>query len=55
MARQERQVYEFGPFRIDRDERLLRRGAEVIPLAPKAIETLLALADRPAAWSKRTS
>jgi TolB-like protein/Tfp pilus assembly protein PilF len=37
-------VYRFGPFSIDRDERLLRRGAEVIPLTPKAIETLLVLA-----------
>ena len=44
MERQDRQFYEFGPFRIDREERLLRRGAEVIPLAPKAIETLLVLA-----------
>jgi TolB-like protein/Flp pilus assembly protein TadD len=34
----------FGPFRIDRNERLLRRGAEAIPLPPKAIETLLVLA-----------
>jgi TolB-like protein/Tfp pilus assembly protein PilF len=37
-------LFEFGPFRIDRTERLLRRGSEVIPLTPKAIETLLVLA-----------
>jgi len=42
--KQEQHSYEFGPFRIDHRERLLRRGAEVIPLAPKAIETLLVLA-----------
>jgi TolB-like protein/Tfp pilus assembly protein PilF len=44
MKQQGRHLYEFGPFRIDPDERLLRRGNEVIPLAPKAIETLLVLA-----------
>ncbi|HEX7961164.1 MAG TPA: winged helix-turn-helix domain-containing protein, partial [Terriglobales bacterium] len=42
--KQEKHLYEFGPFRIDQRERLLRRGADVIPLAPKAIETLLVLA-----------
>jgi len=35
--------YEFGPFRIDRAERLLRSGSDVIPLPPKAVETLLFL------------
>jgi TolB-like protein/Tfp pilus assembly protein PilF len=45
MGRAERKVYEFGPFRIDPSERLLRRGAKVIPLTPKAIETLLVLAE----------
>ena len=44
MKQQEKHVYEFGPFRIDPGERLLRRGAKVIPLSPKAIETLLILA-----------
>ena len=44
MRQQGTRLYQFGPFRIDRDERLLRRGTQVIPLAPKAIETLLALA-----------
>jgi TolB-like protein/Tfp pilus assembly protein PilF len=37
-------IYRFGPFRVDQVEKLLRRGSEVIPLPPKAIETLLALA-----------
>ena len=45
MGRAERKVYELGPFRIDPSERLLRRGAKVIPLTPKAIETLLVLAE----------
>lgn len=35
----------FGPFRISRSERLLRRGDEVVPLAPKAVDTLIALAE----------
>ena len=36
-------VYEFGPFRVDTNERLLRRGASIVPLTPKAVETLIAL------------
>jgi len=44
MNQQGKHVYQFGSFRIDHVERLLRRGGEVIPLTPKAIETLLVLA-----------
>jgi len=44
MTLNRKRLYEFGPFQIDADERLLRRGGEVLPLPPKAIETLLALA-----------
>jgi len=43
MKQEGKHVYRFGPFQIDRKERLLRRGAEVIALSPKAIETLLVL------------
>ena len=35
--------YEFGPYRIDTGERLLRRGDELIPLPPKLADTLLVL------------
>ncbi len=35
--------YEFGPFRLDAEERLLFRGEEVVPLTPKVVETLLVL------------
>ncbi len=35
--------YEFGQYRIDTGERLLRRGDELISLPPKASETLLVL------------
>jgi DNA-binding winged helix-turn-helix (wHTH) protein len=36
---------QFGPYRIDRDQRLLTRGDEIIPLAPKIFDTLLALVE----------
>ena len=36
-------TYEFGPFGLDVDKRLLRRDGYPVPLAPKALETLLAL------------
>jgi TolB-like protein/DNA-binding winged helix-turn-helix (wHTH) protein len=39
-------TYEFGPFRLDGDKRLLLRDAEPVALAPKAFETLLALIER---------
>ncbi|MBI3470464.1 MAG: winged helix-turn-helix domain-containing protein [Candidatus Solibacter usitatus] len=35
--------YRFGPFLIDTEQRLLRRGNEAVPLPPKAVDTLLAL------------
>jgi hypothetical protein len=41
-----RAVYEFGPFRYDAGQRLLFREGELVPLAPKAVETLHALLDR---------
>jgi TolB-like protein/DNA-binding winged helix-turn-helix (wHTH) protein len=37
------QTYEFGPFRLDVDRRLLLRAGEPLALVPKALETLLAL------------
>lgn len=37
--------YEFGPYRIDTNERRLLRGSEPLPLTPKAYETLLALVE----------
>lgn len=38
-----RQIYEFGPFRIDVKRRLLLRGQEQVPLSSKAFDTLLTL------------
>jgi len=37
------QLYEFGPFRLDPAERKLLRGNQIVPLTPKAFETLLLL------------
>ncbi|HZN11036.1 MAG TPA: winged helix-turn-helix domain-containing protein [Blastocatellia bacterium] len=47
MRKPAKHFYEFGPFRLDPAERLLWRDAEVIPLTPKAFETLLALIEQP--------
>jgi DNA-binding winged helix-turn-helix (wHTH) protein/TolB-like protein/Flp pilus assembly protein TadD len=38
---------DFGPFRLDRRERLLFRDATLLPLPPKAIELLLLLTEEP--------
>jgi TolB-like protein/Tfp pilus assembly protein PilF len=46
MTRQGGTVYEFGPFQIGKDERLLRRGSDVVPLPPKAADLLLTLLER---------
>src|ERR1017187_2039424 len=43
----EAQAYAFGPFRLIPGERILRRGDRVLPLPPKAFETLLLLARNP--------
>ncbi len=43
MSTQTHHLYEFGPFRLDRRERVLLREGELVPLTPKAMETLLVL------------
>src|SRR5580700_1135475 len=43
MDSESRYLLTFGPFHVDPDQRLLMRGEESIPLAPKAFETLLVL------------
>src|SRR5262245_61090440 len=45
LTRKDNRYYAFGPFRIGSAERLLRRGGEVVPLPPKAVDTLLILAE----------
>jgi len=39
-------LLEFGPFRVDPEQRLLLRDRQPIPLSPKAFDLLLALAQR---------
>jgi DNA-binding winged helix-turn-helix (wHTH) protein/TolB-like protein len=39
-------TYEFGPFRYDAGQRLLFRGTELVPLVPKALDTLHVLLER---------
>jgi eukaryotic-like serine/threonine-protein kinase len=43
----EAKAYAFGPFRLVPGERILRRGEQVLPLPPKAFETLLLLVRNP--------
>jgi DNA-binding winged helix-turn-helix (wHTH) protein len=46
MSRGNRQLYEFGPFRIDLEERMLFRDRQPVPLPPKAFDTLLILVNQ---------
>ena len=41
-----KQLYEFGPFRVDPERQLLLRDDETVPLAPKAFQVLLVLISR---------
>lgn len=43
MSQQQKTCYEFGPFRLDAHEHILQRDGEVIPIAPKAVDLLVAL------------
>lgn len=46
MSEQNRYIYEFGPFRLDAQKRLLWREGEIVPLQQKAFDMLLALVER---------
>jgi Tol biopolymer transport system component/DNA-binding winged helix-turn-helix (wHTH) protein len=46
MAQQPTPVYEFGPFRVDPLERVLRRQGELIPLTSKVFDILLLLVEQ---------
>ncbi|MFN0086636.1 MAG: tetratricopeptide repeat protein [Blastocatellia bacterium] len=46
MSKQFKQLYEFGPFRIDPSQRVLFREGKPVALPPKIFETLLALVER---------
>src|ERR1700761_7207909 len=43
MRRQDRYIYEFGPYRLDPLERLLANNGAQVSLSPKAFEVLLFL------------
>jgi DNA-binding winged helix-turn-helix (wHTH) protein len=43
MDKESSHLLNFGPYRVDPDQRLLMRGQESVPLPPKAFETLLVL------------
>src|SRR5579875_1947704 len=38
-------VLEFGPYTIDRAQRLLRKGTNIVPLAPKVFDLLVVFAE----------
>src|SRR5215208_6705487 len=46
MHKQDRHLYEFGPFRLDTSERLLLRDGVRVPLTDKAFDTPVALVRR---------
>lgn len=46
MSQSENRYYEFGQFRMDLQSRVLLRSAEIVPLTPKAFDTLLVLVAR---------
>jgi DNA-binding winged helix-turn-helix (wHTH) protein len=46
MSQQTNEIYEFGSFRLDRQERLLWRDGAAISLTPKAFDLLLVLVER---------
>jgi len=45
MSKERQRFYEFGPYRVDPDERLLLKNQQPIPLPPKVFETLLILVE----------
>jgi len=45
MSLQTKHFYEFGPFRLDPEERLLSRENQPVPLPPKVIDTLFVLVE----------
>jgi DNA-binding winged helix-turn-helix (wHTH) protein len=45
MSQQIKHIYEFGPFRLDAEERLLLRESESVPLTPKAFDLLRVLVE----------
>jgi TolB-like protein/DNA-binding winged helix-turn-helix (wHTH) protein/Tfp pilus assembly protein PilF len=44
-AQQTKGSWEFGPYRLDPNARVLFRGREIVPLTPKVLDTLVALVE----------
>src|SRR5690242_16595531 len=45
MGSRTNRLYEFGPFRLDMNERVLLRDGQIAPLTPKAFDTLVVLVE----------
>jgi DNA-binding winged helix-turn-helix (wHTH) protein/pimeloyl-ACP methyl ester carboxylesterase/class 3 adenylate cyclase len=45
MSKEARHLYEFGPFTLDMNERQLLWGSDIVPLTPKAFDTLAVLVE----------
>ncbi|HKC65208.1 MAG TPA: winged helix-turn-helix domain-containing protein, partial [Pyrinomonadaceae bacterium] len=46
MVKPAKDFYEFGPFRVDTAKRRLLRDSKIVPLTPKAFDTLLVLLEK---------
>jgi DNA-binding winged helix-turn-helix (wHTH) protein len=46
MLQKSRRFFEFGPFRLDPDDRILLREGQRVPLTPRAFDLLLVLVER---------
>jgi len=46
MSLKTKHVYEFGPYRLDAEEKVLMRDGQAVPIQPKDLETLLVLVER---------
>lgn len=46
MTEREKEIYEFGPFRLDAAEHVLLREGRPVPLVPKALTTLITLVEQ---------
>ncbi len=47
MSRELKHLYQFGEFNLDKNERILRRGADLISLSPKAFDLLTIFVENP--------
>jgi DNA-binding winged helix-turn-helix (wHTH) protein/TolB-like protein/Tfp pilus assembly protein PilF len=45
MSKVTERIYRFGPFRLNRSARLLRREEDAVPLTPKVLDTLIILVE----------